>query len=210
MAGKVFKLLLIIFIPAILFDFIYLRLSPSVCFTPTSDSLPKIEKFVSDNLNSEYKKIQNISPLIQFGNDWFKYDVSIENRFKVALVIEESKFYQEATGTIIFVTSNGSSTIPFGSRIPIAQGISVGQIPNLITDFYYEGGSRINAPWPAHTLLKIQTNTDWPICLFINLQRNYVPLIYFTCIVFFTGLLILGREIFTFISKDFGKYFRSG
>lgn len=206
---KIFKILLILILPAIAVHSLYLKLSPSVCFLPTDIAPTEVEKFVEKNLNTEYTHIQSFSPLIQFGEDWFKYDVWLENEFKVAIVIDKIDFYKEATGTIMLATQFGTSTIPFGQNIRIARSIVLSEIPNLMTGFSFITESPLGVVTPPNTNVRIETNRDKPLCIYVHLEDDFSIPIYATFLLFLIGFLVAARELVSFIYKDFGSYFTS-
>lgn len=193
--------------PLFLVYLIYFKLSPEVCYSPTNIESSKVEKLLSENLTSEFNRIQNLAPIIQFGGDWFKYDVSLENKFKVAFVSSAPNIYVEATTTLNIETKNGTSTIPYGKNIEIGSGIKAEEINDLITDLTITSQPLLVTPGMEN--LEVQTNNAWLLCLYINLQDNYKLSIWFVCLLFTAGTLALVKQIITFIYKDFWKYMRS-
>lgn len=185
---------------------IYRELSPGVCFSPGSSTLTEIEKNISDSLSSEYKKIQSLSPLIRLGDTWFRYDVEVVNFNKFAFVVDKQNIYSESVVNIVWETQNGPIITPYGSKTFIAQGVSLEQIPSLITGYNIETEKGIGIEIPPNTQVKIQTNTSWPICISVSPQKNYLPFIYFVFLVFLVGLLALVKEISIFINKELREY----
>ena len=203
-------LLLILLVPVAVVFIIQRELSPTACFLPTSISAVDVERAISGKLQSDYEQIQALSPIIQFGNNWFKYRVSLENDFKLTLVIDETKSSSVGTSTIVLITQNGTTTVPFGSRKQIATGITADEIPNLMSQYFYVP-SIMTTPliFPPNTHLSAEVNTGWPLCIFVSLESQYLPLVYFACLIFEVAFLVLVREILTFALKGPRDYFSS-
>ena len=190
-------------IPLLIAITVYRSLSPSACFTTPASAVQgflnppgimEAQKQVSDYLINASKGIQSFAPLLQFNDEWFKYNVFFLNQLKVALVVSSPPSYTEATTTFSIQTLTASSSIPYSEKQLIASGVRSDNLRGLITAFGFLTNNHPILVGPSE-IVEFQTNPNLGyVCINVVLQPKYLILMYLEIWVVWLGLLIILRE----------------
>lgn len=200
------RLVILLYIPLIVFLYIGSVLSSGSCFTPDTSSASVTTSELSKKIDVNYTHIQNLNPLLEFNSNWFSYDVLLKNNFKIAIVTDNPRSFTVATTTTFIKTSTGTSSIPFGELAIIAKGVRGNQISELINAYEFSAESANFVVGPNNKI-EIQTNPSFGnICIAVILERNI--LLYVGCLVIFIGILLLLKEAISFVIRG-NKYFTS-
>ena len=169
---------------------------------------PEIAKQkILEKLEYEEKTIKFFDPFIKFGSEWFLYNVSFENKMKLAVEISNPKSYTEHETILTIQSENGSTIVPFGEGKYIAQNIQKEHILEKIKDFNFiiipnetvgqnEEVKIQHSPLLGGAIIKIRLIKSLKIFL----------LIYTTFWVFITGILVLIKESMKIIKNGFAYF----
>lgn len=203
-------------IPLLIAATVYRALSPSACFTtPLSaeqgfinpPGIMEAQKQVSDYLDNASKGVQSFAPLLQFNDEWFKYNVFFLNQLKVALVVSNPPSYTEATTTFSIQTLTASSSIPYSEQQLIASGVKSDNLKGLITAFGLLTNNRPILVGPSE-IVELQTNPNLgSVCINVVLQLKYLLLMFLEIWVVWVGLLIILRESLKLTRSGISTYF---
>jgi hypothetical protein len=203
-------------IPLLIAVTVYRALSPSACFTtPTSavqgflnpPGIMEAQKQVSDYLVNTSKGIQSFAPLLQFNDEWFKYNVFFLNQLKVALAVSSPPSYTEATTTFSIQTLTTSSSIPYSEQELIARDVKSVELRGLITAFGLLTNSRPILVGPSE-IVELQTSPNLGyVCINVVLQPKYFFLMYLEMWIVWMGFLILFRESLNLTRSGIAAYF---
>lgn len=203
-------------IPLLVAVTVYVALSPGACFTtPVSAAqgfinppgIMEAQKQISDYLDNASKGIQSFAPLLQFNDEWFKYNVFFLNQLKVALVVSRPPSYTEATTTFSIQTLTASSSIPYSEQQLIASGVKSDDLKGLITAFGLLTNNRPILVGPSE-IVELQTNPNLGyVCINVVLQLKYLFLMFLEIWVVWVGLLIILRESLKLTRSGISTYF---
>jgi hypothetical protein len=207
-------------IPLLVTLYIYHVLSPSTCsFSETSTSTPVLANVlpnlgvqgqISDFLTQESATIQSLAPLLQFGSDWFKYNISFRNDFNIELVTTSPQLAVEASTTFFVKTLSGVIAIPFGKEVVIGAGLNTDQITNLMTEIALQPNMNQVLPvYPGGKFLLQAAPNLGAVCIDVSLQSKYFFPMYLELFVVWMGLLIILKEAIALVIFGFKDYFSS-
>ncbi len=211
LVGYISRIIFIFGVPLIfVYFFIYKPLTLNKCFSFVSEDAlnnKTVEIQVIRSLDQVAQEIKSLDPILPLNNDWFKFNVTFSNNFKVAIVTSKPDSYTEATTTFFLETKNGSSTIPYDQKIIINE-VGSENLNSLITNL---GFITNNKPIyvPGGSMISLQTNPNLgQFCSLVELSRKYKLLIYIESLIIFIGLLLITKEIISFIKQGFSNYFK--
>lgn len=198
---KTLKRCLIVFLLPTIFTFlIYYSLSINHIFYPNQEITIARETILAQ-LNPKYQKIKSLSPILELGSDWFKYNVLVENNTKLAILGCDPN-YLEIETNLQLESKNGILEIPYGQKVMVDKSITKEDILGSIVGFNF-----INYPnklcGPNSEIL-IQTNPNLKgVLVKVTLVKQYLIFIFLELLIVWFGLMMLYDQMKKYLHHGF-------
>ena len=153
-------------------------------------------------LNPKYDAIKSLSPILELGSNWFRYNVWVENNTKLAMTGCDPS-YLEVETDLGLESNSGAQEISYGQKVLIDKNIIKEDILGSIIGFNF-----INYPkkliCPPNSTVLIQTNPNLGgVSVKILLVKKYLLFIFTEILIAWFGLMLLYNQMRNYLHHGF-------